>query len=282
MVDFHPNCIGPVATDWKSRDWENNLGKKPPTPNALATPPERAQHHNHTMRDYSPLLNALGIRSPVSRLEQALTHTSYSNEHHNCPNYQRLEFLGDAVLGLCVAELLLADNPNADEGTLSRTRSAIVCTASLARFAKSVDLYRWMNLGKGAVTTGNAMQSKVLADVVEAIVAAVYLEHGFADARLLANRIASHSIKTTPSLSKLDPKSELQELVQCFNPIAPTYRVIAEHGPDNDRSFEVEVLVGDDAIGTGHGRSKKIAEQAAASSALNTILHRKDGACIPP
>jgi ribonuclease-3 len=228
------------------------------------------------MLDRSELLRELGIDGDVPRLEEAMTHTSFVNEHPGARDYQRLEFLGDAVLGLCVTELLLAQAPTAREGSLTRMRASLVNTEALAAFARSANLARWVDFGRGAVTSGDASRSKVLADVVEAIVAAVYLAQGLDAARRLTRRIVGESLNSRARIARRDPKSELQERVQQGGGEAPAYEVIAVDGPEHERHFRVEVRAGGDVLGRGDGRSKKAAEQAAARAALDEIERRRD------
>ena len=223
------------------------------------------------MLDRSPLLQKLGIDGTISRLDEAMTHSSFANEHPEAADYERLEFLGDAVLALCVTELLLQHAPTANEGTLTRTRASLVNTHALAEFARSINLGRWINSGKGAGSSGDAFQSKVLADVVEAIVAAIYLDRGLEGARAVTEKIVGDSLLAMARISRRDPKSELQERVQRTGCHTPTYRVVSEHGPQNKIWFQVEVSDGTTVLGQGEGRSKKSAEQAAAQAALLTL-----------
>lgn len=226
------------------------------------------------MLDRFELLRELGIDGDVPRLEEAMTHTSFVNEHPGATDYQRLEFLGDAVLGLCVTETLLAQAPTAREGSLTRMRAALVNTEALASFARSIDLARWVNFGRGAVASGDASRSKVLADVVEAIVAAVYLAQGLDAATRLTQRIVGEAMNSRARIARRDAKSELQERVQQAGDDAPAYQVIAVDGPEHERHFRVEVHAGCDVLGRGDGRSKKAAEQAAARAALDELERR--------
>jgi ribonuclease III len=214
------------------------------------------------------LLERLGIDRAASRLEDALTHSSYVNEHPGIADYERLEFLGDAVLGLCVSEMLLQHVPRATEGKLTRMRAALVNTEALANFARDIDLVRFIRLGRGAVASGDATHSKVLADVVEAIVAACYLDSGLELARVVTRRIVGDRIGVSDRLAARDPKSRLQEQAQRGGRSAPVYRVVASEGPDHDRSFEVEVQVDGNVLARGRGRTKKLAEREAARMAL--------------
>jgi len=209
----------------------------------------------------------VGEEANVARFDEALTHPSYSNET-GAPHNQRLEFLGDAVLGLCVSELLAVRFPDADEGSLTRMRSALVNATALARFAKKVDLGPALALGRGARTSGEREGQNVLADAVEALVAAVYESLGLDAARKLAVAIAEDPLAELGPNAALDPKSALQERAQARGEPAPTYRVVRSEGPAHDPRFVVEVLVGDRVLAQGEGASKKAAERAAATAAL--------------
>lgn len=203
----------------------------------------------------------------MPRFAEALTHPSYANESSE-PDNQRLEFLGDAVLGLCVSELLARLRPDADEGTLTRMRSALVNAEALAQWAKAERIGEAIALGKGARAGTEREQTNVLADAVEALVACVYEAHGLEGARKLVEHVVKEPMQEVERLGSRDPKSLLQEQVQAKGLPAPTYRVKGMQGPQHDPTFEVEVLVGDEVVGTGEGRSKRVAERAAAMNAL--------------
>lgn len=214
-------------------------------------------------------LEALVGEGPVPRFEEALTHPSFANET-GAPDYQRLEFLGDAVLGLCVSELLAQTHPTADEGTLTRMRSALVNGEALARWARSVSLGDALSLGRGARAGGERAQTNVLADAVEALVAAVYEARGLDAARVLVREVIKEPLAAAGELlSGRDPKSELQERVQARGDPTPVYRVVATRGPRHEPMFDVEVCVGERVLARGEGRSKRLAERAAAAAALN-------------
>jgi ribonuclease-3 len=209
----------------------------------------------------------LGTEASITRFDEALTHPSFSNET-GLPHNQRLEFLGDAVLGLCVSELLVTRFPDADEGSLTRMRSALVNATALARFAKKIDLGASLALGRGARTSGEREGLNVLADAVESLVAAVYDALGIEAARKLVLEIVLDPLAELGTAKSLDPKSALQERVQARGEPTPTYRVVRSDGPAHDPRFVVEVLVGDRVLAQGEGASKKSAERAAASAAL--------------
>ena len=201
---------------------------------------------------------------PLPRYEEALTHRSHANEA-KVPDNQRLEFLGDAVLDLCVSEMLMNAHPDADEGALTRMWSALVSAEPLALWARAVSLGDAIAFGKGA--RGERERTNVLADAVEALIACVYDAHGLDGARRLVSEVVKGSLQEAAQLSSRDAKSRLQEDVQARGLPAPTYRVVANHGPPEPR-FEVEVLVNGEVLGRGEGGSKRAAEQAAATSAL--------------
>jgi ribonuclease-3 len=217
------------------------------------------------------LAERLGLSGDLPHLEEALTHPSFANEQRGrCADNQRLEFLGDAVLGLLVGELLMARLPSANEGELSLLRSQLVNTEALATWARSVDLGPPLRLGRGADAAGERDRDNVLADAVEALVGAVYLDRGMAEARALAGVIVADPLARLGDGAAVerDPKSELQEQVQAGGGTSPRYRVTGTEGPDHRRSFVVVVEVDGRVLGEGRGRSKKLAEQAAARAAI--------------
>jgi ribonuclease-3 len=225
------------------------------------------------------LLGRLGLDHEPRDFAQALTHSSYSNEHRSeqVPDNQRLEFLGDAVLDICVSELLLERLPEADEGVLSRAYGALVNGESLARWARENGVAPALQVGKGAAATGTSERTNVLADTVEAIVAAVYLDGGMPEARRVSALIVAGALSDLSDLTELsrrDAKTELQELVQAGGGPAPAYRLVAVEGPDHDRRFLMAVEVSGQKLAEGRGRTKKLAEQAAAGIALE--LQKKD------
>lgn len=205
----------------------------------------------------------------LPRFDEALTHPSYANESSE-PDNQRLEFLGDAVLGLCVSEMLASARPEADEGALTRMRSALVNAEALAVWARAESVGEAIALGKGAHAGTEREQTNVLADAVEALVASVYEARGLDGARRLVEQVVREPMQGAARLGTRDPKSLLQERVQARGLPAPTYRVRGMRGPQHDPTFEVEVIVGDEVAGIGEGRSKRVAERAAALAALTT------------
>jgi len=207
----------------------------------------------------------------IPRYFEAMTHPSYANESR-APDNQRLEFLGDAVLGLCVSELLSANFPSADEGALTRMRSALVNADALARWARSVDIGSCIALGRGARASGERDQTNVLADAVEALVAAVYEGLGLDAARALVREVVREPLAATDLLDGRDPKSELQERLQAQGSAAPVYRVVETRGPPHEPIFVVAVMFGDRTLAQGEGKSKRLAERAAAAEALKATI----------
>jgi ribonuclease-3 len=190
-------------------------------------------------------------------------------------DYQRLEFLGDAVLSLCVSEMLMERFPGAREGDLSLMRAALVNADALAAWARDAVLGEVLRLGRGADTAGERSQKNVLADAVEAIVGAVYVDLGLEAARRAAHVIVGEQLEkfaAGPGIGR-DPKSELQERVQARGSASPKYRVVEMIGPDHNREFVVAVDVDGQVAGEGRGRSKKQAEQEAARDAIGRV-HR--------
>ena len=213
-------------------------------------------------------------------MAEALTHPSYANEQKvPSPDNQRLEFLGDAVLGVCVSELLMDAFENVDEGTLTVMRASLVNTGALAKAAKRLGIPAALRLGRGADAAGERHRTNVLADGMEAVIGAVYLEGGLTAARKVSRRVVGDALDKLIADGgiKRDPKSRLQELVQARGLDAPVYSVVQAEGPPHARMFTVRVEVkldrgSDDAVvGDGNGRSKKLAEQEAARAALAAL-----------
>jgi ribonuclease III len=210
----------------------------------------------------------------VSLLEEALVHSSYVNEHPDEPlrSNERLEFLGDAVLSLIVSEALWARHPDDAEGVLTARRAAIVSTRGLARIAARMGLGDALLVGQGAEQTGERLRGSVLAGAFEALLAAVYLDRGLQEARAFLMRAVAPELEAGLPLSALKaPKSRLQEHSFAATGRAPAYRLLSMAGPDHARWFVVEVLVGDRALATGEGRSRREAETQAAVTALEQL-----------
>ncbi len=222
------------------------------------------------------------MEDALPRLQEALTHPSYANEQPRDPppDNQRLEFLGDAVLDLCVSELLMDRFPMANEGKLSRWRAALVNTDALASWGRKVGIPAALRMGKGARAAGEGEQNSVIADTVEAVLAAVYLKAGIHGAKALSEKIVGDALVklTTGETEAQDAKSRLQEIVQAAGMPPPMYRLVETEGPQHQPTFVVEVAVDGVVAGRGEGRSKKLAEQAAAEVALSAW---KQGARSP-
>jgi ribonuclease III len=203
-------------------------------------------------------------------LEEALTHRSYQNEHpgdraHN----ERLEFLGDAVLGMIVAEALMRLAPEASEGQLTQRRAALVNEESLAKMAAALDLGVALRLGRGEEKNNGREKTSILADAVEALVGAVFLDAGFDGARTVVHGLLGGALDDVAGGAiRPDAKTELQELLQADGGGTPSYHVVGTSGPEHSKVFEVEIAVGEEVIARGRGRSKKEAEKDAAQRAL--------------
>jgi ribonuclease III len=225
--------------------------------------------------------DVLGLKPDSRHLEEALTHPSYANERPGTHDNQRLELLGDAVLGFCTTEILFLRYPDADEGELTRMRSALVNAEALAAWGRGHDVAGMVRLGKGAEGSKLRDSTNVLADTVEALVAAVYLDQGLDAAREACKRIVEPELGGLDAGAGRDPKSELQERVQSQGLAAPTYEVLESGGPAHDRWFEVGVRIDGRVAGRGAGRSKRQAEQAAAFAALRSESGEPDATSEP-
>lgn len=222
------------------------------------------------MADYSSLEAMLGYTfRDRSRLEQALRHTSWCNEHpaERLEDNERLEFLGDAVLDLVVGHKLMARYPQLREGELSVTRAQVVSEAGLSEVAGQLGIGAWLMLGKGEEKSGGRSKPSILADAFEAILAAVYLDGGFDAAWGIVERLLAQRIETVEFKGFYDFKTRLQETAQARLKATPTYRVVQEIGPDHDKRFVVAVTIGSDEWARAVGKSKKEAEQMAAAEA---------------
>jgi ribonuclease-3 len=213
-------------------------------------------------------VDLLGLPADAPHLEEALTHPSFANEQRSTRHNQRLEFLGDSVLGFCVSELLCARFPDADEGALTRMRAQLVNAEALAAWARKEQLAQVLRLGRGAGAAGLRDSTNVLADAVEALIAAVYLDLGLEAARASCARIVQDELLALEQDGARDPKSELQERLQAIGGEAPTYELLEAGGPAHERWFKVGVTQAGRRLGEGSGRSKRAAERAAASIAL--------------
>ncbi len=217
----------------------------------------------------------IGYRFQDKRLlEQALCHSSYANERHwnRLKNNERLEFLGDAVLELATSEFLYLTYPKMPEGEATKTRASIVCEQTLALCARELGLGKWLRLGRGEELTGGRERDSITSDALEALLGAIYLDGGFANAKEFVRRYILNDIEHKKLF--FDSKTILQELVQGESEETLHYELIEEKGPDHNKCFMVQACLGDAVIGTGSGRTKKAAEQAAAYQAL--LKKRKD------
>lgn len=215
------------------------------------------------------LAELFGLRQESEGFLQAITHPSFAHETSEAAHNQRLEFLGDAVLDFVVSDELYRRLPVADEGQLTRTRAQVVSTGALAQFARAHEVGRCLRFGKGAAQ-GNLRDSEnVLADAVEALIAATYLEVGIEGAARICREILEYGLSRTEEAGARDAKSELQEKVQALGLRAPSYRVVGMSGPAHEVLFEVEVSVRGVSLARGIGRSKRLAERLAAGKALS-------------
>ena len=219
------------------------------------------------------LETAIGYRfKNISLLQNALTHSSYANEHwHNSlKSNERLEFLGDSILGMVVAEYLYKNFPDRPEGELTRMRADMVCEKTLAAVAGRIELGQHLLLGNGEEQGGGRSRNSILADAVESVIAASFLDGGMAAARQFIDKFILVEVPVK-KLHNADYKTALQELVQQKKNQTLSYALVGESGPDHDKHFDVEVSLNGRVIGTGSGSSKKRAEQMAAKAAMETL-----------
>jgi ribonuclease-3 len=219
------------------------------------------------------LETTLGLRfKDQGLLHQALVHRSYLNEQGGSPldSYERMEFLGDAVLGLVISAELYRRLPQLSEGELTKGRAALVCRESLSQVAQRLGLGNYLLLGKGEESTGGRERDSILAAVFESLVAAIYLDQGQDQAQQFILQVMEEEVRDfcQQGASPENPKSQLQEHLQSLGAPAPHYQTVAKEGPDHTPVFTVEVLKGDEVIGAGRGSKKSDAERAAARDAL--------------
>ena len=206
-------------------------------------------------------------------LENALTHSSYANENRerHLPDNERLEFLGDSILGFVVAEYLYRNFPDKPEGELTRIRADLVCERNLAEAAATIELGSYLLLGHGEEQGGGRKRDSIVSDAMESVIAASFMDGGFAAAKEIIDRLILSNIpKGRPR--NFDYKTAFQELVQRKKDQQIHYELTGESGPDHDKHFEVEVLLNGKAVGHGVGSSKKRAEQAAAKAAIEALF----------
>lgn len=234
------------------------------------------------MRDMNELLEELqdkiGYRfQNTDLLKQALTHSSFANEQkiNKLKDYERLEFLGDAVLELVSSEFLFREKPQMPEGQLTKLRASMVCEPALAYCAKDIDLGSYILLGRGEEYTGGRYRSSITSDVMEAIIGAIFLDGGIENAKKHIYRFILSDLEN--KILFLDSKTILQEEIQKKKDAQLRYELIGESGPDHNKQFTVDAYLNDVLIGSGTGRTKKAAEQQAAYEALLKMKgkHRK-------
>ena len=219
------------------------------------------------------LETAIGYRfKNIMLLQNALTHSSYANEHWHdgLKSNERLEFLGDSVLGMVVARYLYQTFPNRLEGDLTRMRADMVCEKALAKIAEEIDLGKHLLLGNGEEQNGGRNRSSILADAVESVLAACFLDGGMPAAEAFIDRFVLCNVPADKP-ANLDYKTAFQELVQQKKDQQIVYKLVAESGPDHDKEFTVEVSLNGEVVGQGVGTSKKRAEQNAAKEAMEKI-----------
>ena len=220
------------------------------------------------------LLAQLQVEISGPLLDRALTHRSYAYENGGLPTNERLEFLGDSVLGLIVTDTLFRQNPDLPEGNLAKLRAAVVNSRALAAVARGLRLGSYVRLGKGEEGTGGRDKSSILADTLEAVIGAIYLDGGMEAADALVHRLFDPVIARSARLGAgLDWKTSLQELTAALSLGVPEYAV-SEEGPDHAKSFTAVARVGGESFGSGAGRSKKEAEQKAAEAAWTALQDR--------
>jgi ribonuclease III len=227
--------------------------------------------------DTEVLLSELKVEVSDDLLDRALTHRSFAYENGGLPTNERLEFLGDSVLGLIVTDTLFRRHPDLPEGNLAKLRAAVVNSRALAGVARNLHLGCYIRLGKGEEATGGRDKSSILADTLEAVIGAVYLHGGLASADLLVHRLFDPVIVRSARLGAgLDWKTSLQELTAAEELGGPEY-LVEESGPDHQKSFRAVAKIGGQVYGEGEGRSKKEAEQQAAELAWTAITEGHSG-----
>ena len=221
--------------------------------------------------NYATLIQRLGISIEAELLELALTHSSYAYENGKIPNNERLEFLGDSVLGFVVTGHVYLENPDLDEGSLSRLRSATVSAKTLAKAANEIGLGEFVRLGKGEISTGGQTKTNILADTFEAIIGAAYLSGGLEPAKAIIDSLVIPLLSSEDELLETsEPRTVLSELLKSLGKSDATFDVTHE-GPDHDRTFFAEVIVDGSSVASGSGRTRKAAEAQAAIAALKTL-----------
>lgn len=234
---------------------------------------EAALNAAYGKSDHAPLLEAWGVDLPDDLLRLALTHRSFANENGHLPNNERLEFLGDAVLGLTVAEQLYRQFPERAESDISKMRSGVVNMYALADVARRLGMGDYILLGRGEMLTGGKDKHSILADSVESMLGAIYLHHGFEVARATVLRLFADKITEAPTTGlTMDWKTVLLEKLSDMKLPLPTYEVRGE-GPEHDKTFYATVTI-EDLVTHGEGHTKKVAEHAAAKQAVQKLNER--------
>ena len=229
----------------------------------------------------SDLSEVLGVQIDPALLELALTHRSYAYENGGVGHNERLEFLGDSILGQAVTVMLYTENPHLDEGELAKRRASLVSSVALAEVARAIDLGPSLRLGKGEEQTGGRDKSSILADTLEAIIGAAYLDLGGDAATTLVLRLIRPLLDNPDRFgAAMDPKTSLQELSTRLGRGLPVYAV-TDSGPDHSKRFHAVVLLGRDEIASGDGSSKKQAEMAAALDAWALLSQIEAGGSSP-
>jgi ribonuclease-3 len=234
----------------------------------------RAERTDTGADELAQLQRTLGVELHPELLLLALTHRSFAYENGGIPTNERLEFLGDSILGQAVTVKLFRDHPELDEGELAKRRASLVSSAALAEVARTIGLGRYIRLGRGETLTGGADKPSILADTVEAIIGAVYLDRGGEVATDFVLRLVTPLMKDPERFgAAMDPKTSLQEIAARRSAPAPAY-VVTESGPDHNKHFVATVSVGDLVSASGEGSSKKQAEMAAALEAWTLLGDR--------
>lgn len=216
------------------------------------------------------------VFSDLSLLEEAFTQSSYVNEHPELKlqDYQRIEFLGDAVMELIVSEYLYKKYPNYPEGKLTRLRAAIVCEDSFSAFARECHFDQYIQLGRGEEMNGARDRNSLLCDIFESFIGALYLDQGRPTVLRFVQQVVFPKVEAGRFSYAMDHKTNLQEWLQKSGEVAITYRLIGEPNASNDQQFTVEVIAENQVLGTGQGHNKKAAEQVAAETALKKLQKR--------
>lgn len=250
-----------------------------PTPHTADPADARQDHAAHGVPagpGRAALLRHVGLTLADDALELALTHRSFAYEHGGLPTNERLEFLGDSVLGIVITDQLYRDHPDLPEGQLAKLRASVVNMHALAAVGTGLGLGDLLLLGRGEELTGGRAKASIVADAVEALLGALYLQHGLEAVRSVVLRLFHELLVAAPRLGAgLDWKTSLQELSASGGTGVPTYEV-EETGPDHDKTFTAHALIGGAALGSGTGHTKKQAEQLAAAEAYRALVDGTD------